>query len=141
MKITIDVLTADDFAEVYTLWKREGLFVDSYESEQNEYFLIVSLNRNTCICLKDSVGRILGTSLGTFNGAWGWVCRVAVESAYQGNGLGRQLLDETEKRLKQAGASKIMLSVNCSNTKVIPFYEKLGFKEKDSLFLYKKLAP
>ena len=141
MKITVDVLTADDFAEVYTLWKQEGLFVDSYESEQKEYLLIVSLNRNTCICLKDSNGRILGTSLGTFNGAWGWVCRVAVNNSYQSKGYGRVLIQETEKRLKKCGASKILLSVNCNNTTVIPFYEKLGFKEKESsVFMYKTLV-
>lgn len=140
MNITIDVLAADDFTEVYALWKREGLFVDSYEIEKKEYLLIIGLNKRTCICLKNEHNKIIGTSLGTFNGAWGWVCRVAVNSSYQSKGYGRVLIQETEERLKECGASKILLSVNCANAQVVLFYEKLGFKEKESsLFMYKTL--
>lgn len=114
--------------------------VDEFSREQDEYILILNKNRDTCLCIKDEKGVVIGTSLGTFNGAWGWICRVAVKHNYQNHGYGRMLLEETEKRLKKCGASKILLSVNCTNTKVIPFYKKLGFKEKDSsVFMYKTI--
>lgn len=140
MNIAIEELTIQDFADVYNLWKREGLLVEEFDTEKKEYDLIINRNQHTCICFKMN-GQIIGTSLGTFNGAWGWICRVAVDGTHQGKGYGKLLLYETEERLKQAGASKIMLSVNCANTQVVPFYEKLGFKEKDtSLFMFKRVA-
>lgn len=50
---------------------------------------------------------------------------MAVENQWQGKGVGKLILDELEKGVKQKGAKKIILH---ARENVIKFYEKNGYK-------------
>ncbi|HLP55446.1 MAG TPA: GNAT family N-acetyltransferase [Fluviicola sp.] len=55
------------------------------------------------------------------------VCQVrfvAVESAIQGKGLGKQIMDAVEKRGAEIGYTKLILH---ARDYALPFYEKLGY--------------
>ena len=54
--------------------------------------------------------------------------RVVVLPGYRGNGLGRKVIEEAEKWLKELGITKITVD---SRDVAVGFYEKLGYRQKD----------
>ena len=57
--------------------------------------------------------------------------QVAVDTRYQGEGIGRELVKYAEKRAKQSGFSKIIMHAMLS---VVNFYEKIGYTQEGDLF-------
>ena len=57
--------------------------------------------------------------------------QVAVDTIYQGEGVGRQLVQYAEKRAKEAGYSKIVMHAMLS---VVSFYEKIGYQAEGDVF-------
>ena len=57
--------------------------------------------------------------------------QVAVDSKYQGEGVGRQLVRYAEKRAKEAGYSVLVMHAMLS---VVDFYEKNGFVQEGDIF-------
>ncbi len=57
--------------------------------------------------------------------------QVAVETRYQGEGIGRELVKYAEKRAKEAGFSKIIMHAMLS---VVNFYEKMGYTQEGEIF-------
>ncbi len=57
--------------------------------------------------------------------------QVAVDSKYQGEGVGRQLVEYAEKRAKEAGYSRLVMHAMLS---VVSFYDKLGFVQEGDIF-------
>ena len=58
--------------------------------------------------------------------------QMCVEDTIQGQGLGRQLIEETEERLRQDGIQKIQLAARIV---VQGFYERLGYQVDGVPFL------
>lgn len=57
--------------------------------------------------------------------------QVAVDTIYQGEGIGKELVKYAEKRAKEAGYSKIVMHAMLS---VVGFYEKMGYKIEGDTF-------
>lgn len=57
--------------------------------------------------------------------------QVAVETRYQGEGIGRELVKYAEKRAKEAGFGKIIMHAMLS---VVTFYEKMGYIQEGEIF-------
>ena len=57
--------------------------------------------------------------------------QVAVDSKYQGEGVGRDLVSYAEKRAKAAGYQQIIMHAMLN---VIGFYEKLGYRQEGDIF-------
>ena len=57
--------------------------------------------------------------------------QVAVDTIYQGEGVGRELIKYAEKRAKEAGYSKIVMHAMLS---VVGFYEKNGYQADGEAF-------
>ena len=57
--------------------------------------------------------------------------QVAVDTKYQGEGVGRALVAYAEKRSKEAGYTKIVMHAMLN---VIGFYEKLGYLQEGDIF-------
>ena len=57
--------------------------------------------------------------------------QVAVDSKYQGEGVGRELVSYAEKRAKKAGFHNIIMHAMLN---VIGFYEKLGYHQEGDIF-------
>lgn len=57
--------------------------------------------------------------------------QVAVDTKYQGEGVGRELVKYAEKRAVEAGYKKIVMHAMLN---VIGFYEKLGYKQEGDIF-------
>jgi GNAT superfamily N-acetyltransferase len=74
-----------------------------------------------------------------YDGHRGWVNYLAVDPAYQGQGLGRLLMDEAERRLLAAGSPKVNLQIRTSNEHVVAFYRHLGYDLDDVVSMGKRL--
>lgn len=57
--------------------------------------------------------------------------QVAVDTKYQGEGIGRDLVKYAEKRAKEAGYTKIVMHAMLS---VVNFYEKMGYTQEGEIF-------
>ena len=85
--------------------------------------------------------RIIATAMGGYEGHRGWVNYLAVDPAYQRQGLGRQIMDEIEKRLLELGCPKINLQVREGNTSALEFYNRIGYKDDRVTSMGKRLIP
>lgn len=57
--------------------------------------------------------------------------QVAVDTKYQREGIGREMVKYAEKRAKKAGFSRIIMHAMLS---VVHFYEKLGYQQEGDIF-------
>ena len=57
--------------------------------------------------------------------------QVAVDTVYQGEGVGQELVKYAEKRAKEAGYSQIVMHAMLS---VVGFYEKMGYHAEGEAF-------
>lgn len=57
--------------------------------------------------------------------------QVAVDTKYQHEGIGHEMVKYAEKRAKEAGFSRIVMHAMLS---VVNFYEKMGYKQEGDIF-------
>ena len=129
---------AADEPEVIALWQRCGLTrpwndpakdIRRKLAEQPELFGV----------LAGEEGAVLGTVMAGYEGHRGWINYLAVEPSRQGQGLGRQLMDWAEARLRERGCPKINLQVRRGNEAVLAFYAALGYADDNVVSLGKRL--
>ena len=84
-------------------------------------------------------GRLVATCVVGYEGHRGWINLLAVAPEHQKDGHGRALMAEAERILRGVGCAKINLQVRATNTKVIAFYERLGFVADELVNLGKRL--
>lgn len=70
----------------------------------------------------------------TIRGSWGHVNRIGVRPAYQGQGLGRELLAIAIEELARRGARTIGLNTQKDNVRSQRLYEGFGFTPTGELF-------
>lgn len=61
---------------------------------------------------------------------------LGVDRAYEGQGIGRQLMKTAHDK---AGGEKDIAVYLIANEKAIPFYEKLGMKKADDVMQYNRI--
>jgi ribosomal protein S18 acetylase RimI-like enzyme len=126
-----------DYEAVIKVWVEAGLTLKPAD-EFSE--LIKKLERDRDLFLiAEERGQIIGAVIGAWDGRQGWIYHLAVSPLLQSQGIGLQLMEEVEKRLRQRGALEINLLVEGRNTKVIPFYQRLGFEIGNKIFMSKSL--
>ena len=120
--IKLRAFEKSDIPEVEDFWKKE--YRVSKRDDKDRMGVFIEKNAGLSTVAEDS-GVIIGTTLGSYDGRKGYIQKVAVSNAYRGKGIGKMLVDETVKKLKDAGALDIR--VGCGG-ELTPFYEKCGFK-------------
>ena len=109
-------------------WNDPALDIASKVAYQADLFLVGEL-----------AGRVVASCMAGYDGHRGWINYLAVEPALQRGALGRQLMDAAERKLRALGCPKINLQVRATNTGVIRFYQRLGFKIDEVTSLGKRL--
>ena len=79
--------------------------------------------------------------MGGYEGRRGWINFLAVAPEYQRKGFGRKIMLYVESLLKETGCPKINLQVRETNTKVIAFYNAIGYGNDNVLSLGKRIQP
>lgn len=99
-------------------WSRQSFWEEA--SHTDAYYLIArDVDRDNLIV--------------AYAGCWvlaneGHITNVAVDPDYQGQGLGRRLMNELTTRVKALGVDSMTLEVRPSNTVAINLYTSLGFR-------------
>lgn len=83
-------------------------------------------------------GVMIGSVIGGYDGRRGLVYHLAVALAYRGMGVGSQLMDELEARLRAKGCLKCYLLVTTDNPEAETYYQHRGWQQMDTVRLYGK---
>lgn len=122
-----------DYAKVRRLWKGAGLH-DSPSDRRKE--LERERRRDPDLFLvAEREGTLVGAVLGRFDGRRGWVNHLAVTEASRRLGIGRQLMVDLERRLRAKGCPKVNLQVEPTNEAACGFYEHLGYRRRELIFM------
>ncbi len=128
---------ADDEAQVLALWAEWGMI--RWADPKKEIARKLRVNPEWFL-VGEVGGRVIGTCMVGYEGHRGWINYLAVTAKQQGSGYGRALMAEAERILTAAGCPKINLQVMGTNTKVLAFYQKLGFVTEEVLSMGKRLV-
>ena len=91
-------------------------------------------NATISLAARNEEGLIVGVLFGLRHYAyWLYVTDLGVDRAYEGQGIGRQLMKTAHDK---AGGEKDIAVYLIANEKAIPFYEKLGMKKADDVMQY-----
>ncbi len=63
---------------------------------------------------------------------------LGVQPAFRRRGLGYRLMVEALRRLRENGFSRVELDMDTLNSKALPLYEMLGFRQQEVITLYHK---
>ena len=72
--------------------------------------------------------RIIGTVMGGYDGHRGVMNYLAIDPEFRGNGFGKMLVEEIEKKLKKLGCPKINLFIRSDNSGVSNFYKGIDYE-------------
>ncbi|ALJ20143.1 GNAT family acetyltransferase [Microbacterium sp. No. 7] len=128
---------ARDTDETVALWEACGLTrpwndpradIARKLASQPELFLVA-----------EDASRIVGSVMAGYDGHRGWMYYLATAVSHRGQGLGRALVAEVERRLEVRGCPKAQLMVRSDNRRATGFYAALGYEANDVLVLGKRL--
>ncbi len=82
--------------------------------------------------------RIVAAAMAGYEGHRGWVNYLAVDPAQRRRGLGRQMMEEVERLLRQRGCPKINIQIRSENLAAVAFYRRLGYTTDASISMGKR---
>jgi ribosomal protein S18 acetylase RimI-like enzyme len=125
--LTIKSAAAEDEPGVVALWHACDL-VASYNDPVADFRFAKAGPSSDVLIGVDDAGEMAGSVMVGHDGHRGWLYYVATSPASRGAGVGRQMVQAAEDWLRQRGIAKAQLLVRETNTKVVGFYEHLGFE-------------
>ncbi|MBI5032412.1 MAG: GNAT family acetyltransferase [Chloroflexi bacterium] len=130
--MSIREFTMDDYDAAFALWQNAGPGLGIGRSDTCGEIMRKLRYAPDLFLVAEESGpersrRIIGTVIGGYDGRRGIVYHLAVEQSYRGNGIGKMLMTEIEKRLAAKGCVKAYLLVVPDNTDVIEFYRRIGW--------------
>jgi ribosomal protein S18 acetylase RimI-like enzyme len=115
-----------DEATVIELWKRCEL-TRPWNDPHKDIARKMKVNAELFLVGEIDGGKIIASVMVGYEGHRGTINYLAVDPDYRRRGLGRILMHEAERVLKEVGCPKINLFVRSSNTSVVAFYQSLGY--------------
>jgi ribosomal protein S18 acetylase RimI-like enzyme len=127
MGLTIRSATARDEAEVIELWRSCDL-VASYNDPAADFRFAKAGSCSDVLVAEDESSRICGSVMVGHDGHRGWLYYVASAHHTRGRGVGREIVAAAEQWLRKRGVVKAQLLVRETNTRVVSFYEHIGYE-------------
>ena len=117
-----------DYDPVVALWcKEEGVEICEGDSREEitEY-----LKRNPGLSrVAEASGEIVGAALCGHDGRRGWIYHLAVAPQYRGRGIGKMLLDDCVRGLREAGLKRAIILVAGDNPAGHQFWLRNGWED------------
>jgi ribosomal protein S18 acetylase RimI-like enzyme len=126
MRLTIRHAVPEDEPGVVELWRACDL-VASYNDPAADFRFARAGACSDVLVSEDETGRISGSVVVGHDGHRGWLYYVASTPHSRGSGIGQQMVQAAEEWLRQRGVVKAQLLVRETNTRVVSFYEHLGY--------------
>ncbi len=139
MRLTIRQAVPEDEPRVVELWRACDL-VASYNDPSADFRFALAGACSDLLVGEDESGQIIGSVMVGHDGHRGWLYYVASTPHSRGSGIGRQMVQAAEEWLRQKGVVKAQLLVRETNTKVVSFYEHLGFEVAPRVVMSKWLT-
>lgn len=127
----------EDTEQVVDVWRAAGLLRPWNDPHQDIARKTVMDDGLFLVAEQDST--VVGSVMGGYDGHRGWIYYLAVDPECQGNGIGKALMDETERLLAERGCPKVNLQIRTGNEDVIAFYRQLGYRLDDVVSAGKRL--
>lgn len=125
--LTVRSAVADDEQAVIALWRACDLVVP-YNDPSADFRFAKAGPASDVLVAVDDAGTVVGSVMVGHDGHRGWLYYVSAQPGSQGQGIGRRVVEAAEDWLRQRGVVKVQLMVRETNTKVVSFYEHLGFE-------------
>ncbi len=140
MSVGLREFTMDDYDAVYAIWQNAAPGVGiGFSDTRGE--IVKKLARDPDLFLVAQEGdRIIGTVIGGYDGRRGMIYHLAVVPEYRQQGIGKLLMAEVEKRLKDKGCQRCYLLVKHDARDVIDFYRGIGWDTWDVSIMGKTLG-
>jgi len=122
-------LTPFTLGDLRVVQRLEGAVFPEESFGMAEFLSLFLRGRDTFLVARTD-GQVIGYIAAYGEGETGYIASVAVDPAYQRQGLGRALMETVMARLVEAGARVIGLHVRENNAAAIHLYETLGFKTR-----------
>ncbi|MBA16262.1 MAG: GNAT family acetyltransferase [Sphingomonas sp.] len=84
---------------------------------------------------------VIGTVMAGYDGHRGWLYSVAVDPDHRRAGIGKAMVRQAERALRDLGCNKINLQVRERNASVVAFYESLGYSLEPVLGMGRYFGP
>jgi len=127
MPLTVKTASAGEEQAVVALWRVCDLVVSHNDPVADFRFAKASPASDVLIAVDDA-GEVVGSVMVGHDGHRGWLYYVAAHPASRTTGVGRRMVRAAEDWLRQRGVVKVQLLVRETNSKVVGFYEHLGFE-------------
>jgi len=128
----------EDYEQVLKVWESMEIGVRVSRSDTQAEIQKKVARDPDLFLVAENRQNIVGTIIGGFDGRRGIIYHLAVELAYRGQGVGSQLLNEVETRLRSKGCLKCYLMVTPENEPAMRYYEHHGWHQMDYVRLYGK---
>jgi ribosomal protein S18 acetylase RimI-like enzyme len=139
MRLSIRRAVPEDELGVVELWRACNL-VASYNDPGVDFRFATGGDCSDVLVGVDATDRIRGSVMVGHDGHRGWLYYVASAPDARGHGIGRQMVDAAEAWLRERGVVKAQLLVRETNTKVVSFYERLGYEVAPRVLMAKWLG-
>ncbi|UJP11283.1 GNAT family acetyltransferase [Microbacterium sp. KUDC0406] len=129
--MTVQLRTFDraDEDAVIALWDEAGL-TRPWNDPHADIERMLAVWPELLVVAEES-GRIVGTVMAGYDGHRGWIYYLASAADRRGEGIGRSLVEEAERRLLALGCPKVQLMVRPGNEIVFAFYDQIGYERFD----------
>ncbi|MFD5225223.1 GNAT family acetyltransferase [Microbacterium sp. NPDC058342] len=129
MNLQLRSFAPGDADAVVALWDEAGLtrpWNDPYADIERSRAVWPDL-----LLVAEDGGRIVGSVMAGYDGHRGWLYYLASAANRRGEGIGRLLVEEAERRLVALGCPKVQLMVRPGNEIVLAFYDRIGSERID----------
>lgn len=129
--IAVRACELGDYDDVVAVWRQAGLPFRP-RGRDSRQAVATGLERGGSIFLlaEATVGArplVVGVVLATHDGRKGWINRLAVLPAFQGQGIARRLVMEAEEGLRAQGIDVVAALIESANTGSLSFFSHLGY--------------
>lgn len=127
-----------DETQVVALWQTAGLLVNPLNDPHRDIRFCRQSGHGEILVGEDGDAIVASVMVG-HDGHRGWIYYLATAPDRRGAGLARRIMAAAEAWLKERGVPKVELIVRDSNSRVIAFYQRLGYTFEPRALLAKRL--
>jgi len=129
----IKAMNIEDYNVIMNLWKNtNGVGLNKNDDSKESIEIFLKKNPNACF-VAEYKKEIIGTIMAGSDGRRGHIYHLMVKPEHRRNGLGRKLLEKTEKALKKEGIRKIFLVAFKKNKTGNIFWKNNGYEIRNDL--------
>ena len=134
--ITIRTMVAQDYPDVYRLWKTiKGFGIRSVDDSQEGVERFIRRNPSTSV-VAEAGGEVVGAILCGHDGRRGCFYHVCVREDYRQQGIGKCMAVHAMRALQEEHINKVCLIAFCKNEVGNSFWKSVGWNFREDLNYY-----